>query len=98
MGLARSINDEDPSSLAKRPCLDAPLLDIVSQSLDNSVQEEKSTLLEVQVGARHGTNVSYQWLKDALPLKEGEDFIGINKPILCINNCICIAKGAYVCN
>ena len=90
------INDEDPSSLAKRPCLDAPLLYIVSQSLDTSVQEDKSILLEVQVEARHGTTISYQWLKDDLPLEEGEDFIGINKPILCINNG-CIAKGAYVC-
>ena len=90
------INDEDPSSLAKRPRLDAPLLYIVSQSLDTSVQEDKSTLLEVQVEARHGTTISYQWLKDGLPLEEGEDFIGINKPILCINNS-CIAKGTYVC-
>ena len=90
------LDDEDPSSLAKRPCLGAPLLYIVSQSLDISVQEDKSTLLEVQVEARHGTTISYQWLKDDLPLEEGEDFIGINKPILCINNS-CTAKGAYVC-
>ena len=34
---------------------------------------------------------------DDLPLEEGEDFIGTNKPIiLCINNSY-IAKGAYVC-
>ena len=89
-------NDEDLSSLAKRPRLDTPLLNIVSQSLDTLVQEEKSALLEVQVEARHGTTISYQWLKDDLPLEEGEDFIGINKPILCINNSN-IAKGAYVC-
>ena len=88
-----SLDDEDPSSLAKRPCLDAPLL---RQSLDTSIQEEKSTLLEVQVEVRHGTTISYQWLKDDLPLEEGEDFIGINKPILCISNGY-IAKGAYVC-
>ena len=92
------LDDEVPSSvsLAKRPRLDSPLLDLVSQSLDTSVQKDKSTLLEVQVEARHGTTISYQWLKDDLPLEEGEDFIGINKPILCINNS-CIAKGAYVC-
>ena len=90
------LDDEEPSSSAKRPCLDAPLLDIVSQSLDTSIQEDKSTVLEVQVEARHGTTISYQWLKDDLPLEEGEDFIGINKPILCINNSY-IAKGAYVC-
>ena len=91
------LDDEEPSSSAKRPCLDAPLLDIVSQSLDTSIQEDKSTVLEVQVEARHGTTISYQWLKDDLPLEEGEDFIGINKPILCIINNSCIAKGAYVC-
>ena len=90
-------NDEDLSSIAKRPHLDTPLLDIVS-SLDTLVQEDKSTLLEVQVEARHGTNVSYQWLKDDRTLKEGEDFIGIKKPILCINNsCITQSEGAYVC-
>ena len=92
----QKLDDEWSSPLAKRPCLDAPLPNIVSQSLDTSVQEDKSTLLEVQVEARHGTTISYQWLKDDLPLEEGEDFIGINKPILCINNS-CIAKGAYVC-
>ena len=92
------LDDEWYSSLAKRPLLDAPLLNIVSQSLDTLIQEEKSTFLEVQVVARHGTTISYQWLKDDLPLEEGEDFIGINKPILCINNsCIAKSEGAYVC-
>ena len=87
-----SLDDEDPSSLAKRLCLDAPLL---RQSLDTSILEEKSILLEVQVEARH---ISYQWLKDDLPLEEGKDFIGTNKPILCINNsCISKSEGAYVC-
>ena len=87
-------NDEEPSPL---PCLDAPLLYIVSQSLDTSILEDKSTLLEVQVEASHGTTISYQWLKDDLPLKEGEDFIGTNKPILCINNSfISKSEGAYV--
>ena len=90
------LDDEDPSPLSKRPCLDAPLLYIVSQSLDTSVQEDKSILLEVQVEARHGTTISYQWLKDGLPLKEGKYYIGINKPILGIINGY-IAKGAYVC-
>ena len=92
------INDEDPSSLAKRPCLDSPLLYIVSQSLDISVQEDKSTLLEVQGEARHGTTISYQWLKDDLPLEDGEDLLGANNPILCIHNsCIAKSEGAYVC-
>ena len=92
------LDDEDLSPLAERPCLDAPLLYIVSQSLDTLVQEDNSTLLEVQVEARHGTTISYQWLKDNLALKEGEDFIGTNKPILCINNsCISKSEGAYVC-
>ena len=92
----RGIKNEGPSSLAKRPRLDASLLDIVSQTLDTCVNEDKSTLLEVQVEASHGTTISYQWLKDYFPLEEGEDFIGINKPVLCINNGY-IAKGAYVC-
>ena len=86
---------EDPSPLSKRPHLD-PLLDLVSQSLDISFQEGKSTLLEVKTEARHNTNISYQWLKNYLPLEEGEDFIGINKPILCINNSY-FAEGAYIC-
>ena len=90
------LDDVDLCSSVESSYLDSPLLDVVSQSLDDSVHEEKSTLLEVQVEARHGTTISYQWLKDDLPLEEGEDFIGINKPILCINNS-CFAKGAYVC-
>ena len=100
-GIANQLDDgiclddeDDHSPLAERPCLDPPLLNIVSQSLNTSVQESKSTLLEVQVEVRHGTTISYQWLKDDLPLEEGEDFIGINKSILCINN---RSEGAYVC-
>ena len=87
------LNDDDTSSLAKRPCLEAPLLKIVNPSLDGIV---KSTLLEAQVAIRQDISISYQWLKDSLPLEEGEVFIGCNKPILCLNN-TWIAEGIYVC-
>ena len=83
-------------TLAKRPCLEIPALRIVSRTQGVVVNEENSTLLEVQVKTRHESNISYQWCKDGLPLVEGGDYIGCNKPILCLNNSW-VAEGAYVC-
>ena len=83
-------------TLAKRPCLEIPSLRIVSRTHGAIVNEENSTLLEVQVKTRHESNISYQWCKDGLPLVEGGDFIGCNKPILCIKKGWA-AEGAYVC-
>ena len=83
-------------TLAKRPCLEIPALKIVSSTHGAIVNEENSTLLEVQVKTRHESNISYQWCKDGLPLVEGGDFIGCNKPILCIKKGW-VAEGAYVC-
>ena len=83
-------------TLAKRPCLEIPALRIVSRTHGAIVNEENSTLLEVQVKTRHESNISYQWCKDGLPLVEGGDFIGCNQPILCIKKGW-VAEGAYVC-
>ena len=83
-------------TLAKRPCLEIPSLRIVSRTHGVVVNEENSTLLEVQVKTRHESNISYQWCKDGLPLVERGDFIGCNKPILCLNNSW-VAEGTYVC-
>ena len=90
------VTDSKMPTLAKRPCLEIPSLRIVSRTHGAIVNEENSTLLEVQVKTRHESNISYQWCKDGLPLVEGGDFIGCNKPILCLNNSW-VAKGAYVC-
>ena len=83
-------------TLAKRPCLEIPALRIVSRTHGAIVNEENSTLLEVQLKTRLESSISYQWCKDGLPLVEGGDFIGCNKPILCLNNSW-VAEGAYVC-
>ena len=83
-------------TLAKRPCLEIPSLRIVRRTHGAIVNEENSTLLEVQVKTRHESNISYQWCKDGHPLVEGGDFIGCNKPILCIKKGRA-AEGAYVC-
>ena len=78
----------------KRLCLESSFLKLVSQSpCALTISDEKSTLLNVQVNK---TNVFYEWWKDDLPLVEGRNFIGCNKPILCLNNSR-IAEGAYVC-
>ena len=83
-------------TLAKRPCLEIPPLRIVSRTHGAIVNEENSTLLELQVETRHESNISYQWCKDGHPLVEGGNFIGCNQPILCLNNSW-VAEGAYVC-
>ena len=89
-----SLNDEEP--LPKRPRLAAPPVEIVSQSRDITVVEGKSTLLEVQVETRDQTNISYQWLKDGLPLEEGGEFIGVTRPILYLH-ATSLTSGTYIC-
>ena len=89
-----SLNDEEP--LPKRPRLAAPPVEIVSQSRDITVVEGKSTLLEVQVEMRDQTNISYQWLKDGLPLEEGGEFSGVTRPILYLH-VTSLTSGTYIC-
>ena len=89
-----SLNDEEP--LPKRPRLAAPPVEIVSQSRDIIVVEGKSTLLEVQVETRDQTNISYQWLKDGLPLEEGGEFIGVTRPILYLH-ATSLTSAIYIC-
>ena len=85
---------ENFSIAPKRLCLESSFLELVSQSpCALTISDEKSTLLDVQVNK---TNVFYEWCKDGLPLVEGRNFIGCNKPILCLNDSR-IAEGAYVC-
>ena len=79
----------------KKPLLESPLLAIVSKTLDILVEDGESTLIEVHANARHSSIISYQWVKDGLPLIEGGDFIGCNRPILYLNSWV--AEGAYVC-
>ena len=76
----------------------APLLEIVRQSFDVEISEEKSTLLEVKAVSARGGTISYQWMKDGFPLNEDEKyFVGTDKPILCINSVIMASKGVYTC-
>ena len=87
-------NDEEP--LPKKPRLSAPPVEIVGQSRDITVVEGKSTLLEVQVETRDQTNISYQWLKDGLPLEEGGEFSGVTSPILYLH-ATSLTSGTYIC-
>ena len=89
-----SLNDEEP--LPKRPRLAAPPVEVVSQSRDITVVEGKSTLLEVQVETRDQANISYQWLKDGLPLEEGGEFSGVTRPILYLH-ATSLTSGTYIC-
>ena len=88
------LNDEEP--LPERSHLAAPPVEIVSQSRDITVVEGKSTLLEVQVETRDQTNISYQWLKDGLPLEEGGEFSGVTRPILYLH-ATSLTSGTYIC-
>ena len=89
-----SLNDEEP--LPKRPRLSAPPVEIFGQSRDITVVKGKSTLLEVQVETRDQTNISYQWLKDGLPLEEGGEFSGVTRPILYLH-ATSLTSGTYIC-
>ena len=93
-------NQEIPP--AKKPSLDTvpsdtSSLEIVSQSCDAIVAEDKCTLLEVQVASQSDSVVSYQWMKDGSPLEEGDEFQGVNEPILSVANASLAIAGMCVC-
>ena len=79
----------------KRPCLQITPMEIVRQTRDLKVNEEKSTLFEVQVS--HGTTITYQWMKDGAPLNDDSTYCGTHKQILCINDVTMASEGTYHC-
>ena len=70
-------------------------MEIVRQTHDLKVNEEKSTLLEIQVS--HDTTITYQWMKDGAPLNDDSTYCGIYKIILCINKVTMTSEGTYFC-
>ena len=50
----------------------------------------------IQVETRDQTNISYQWLKDGLPLEEGGEFSGVTRPILYLH-ATSLTSGTYIC-
>ena len=84
-------------SASKTPCLEVTPLEVISQTLDCRVTEEKSALLEVQVSANHETTITYQWMKDGAPLSDDSTYCGTCKQILCINDVTMASKGTYHC-
>ena len=95
----------DPASLSitedgavNKPEPSTPSVEIVSQSVDISVAEEKSTLLEVQAVSTCGGTISYQWLKDGAPLTDdGGHYLGNTSSILCIYVSTLASAGTYTC-
>ena len=83
----------------KRPCLEGTPVDleVISQTLDCKVTEEKSALLEVQVSANYDTTITYQWMKDGAPLNDNSTYCGTHKQILCINDVTMASEGTYHC-
>ena len=82
----------DPLPVTKNPSIDT---EIIYQSYDSEVAEDKSTLLEVQV-ISNGCE-SYQWSKDGQPLFEGADFSGVSSNMLYINRASQGTEGKYSC-
>ena len=82
---------------SKRPCLEIARLEIISQTHDLKVSEEKSALLEVQVSTSHETTITYQWMKDGTPLSDNSTYCGTHKQILCINDVTMASEGTYHC-
>ena len=80
----------------KRPCSQVTPMEIVHQTHDLKVNEEKSTLLEVQVSTNHDTIITYQWMKDGAPLNNNSTY-GIRKQILCISGITMASEGTYHC-
>lgn len=81
----------------KKPCQEPQQLEITIQSYDTSVDEEKATLLEVELATSPEPSVSFQWMKDGCPLQEEDSFFGVDKPILCLNSATLALEGVYEC-
>ena len=81
----------------KRPRLDYTSMEILSQTRNFEVNEEKSALLEVQVTISHETTIRYQWMKDGAPLSDDSTHCGTHKQILCINDITMASEGTYHC-
>ena len=81
----------------KRPHLDNTSMEILSQTRNFEVNEEKSALLEVQVTTSHDTTITYQWMKDGAPLSDDSTYCGTRKQILCINDVTMASEGTYHC-
>ena len=69
--------------------------DVIFQSVDVEVLEDKSTLLEVQVAG--SGEESYKWRKDGQPLSEGSEFSGVSSNFLFINEASQHVTGKYSC-
>ena len=89
--------DSDIDGEVSVDLLEQPLVEIVYQSVNTVVPEEKSTLLEVQVDFEPFKTVSYQWIKDGGPLHDDAHYGGTSEQILCIKNASLISKGTYSC-
>ena len=86
--------------VSKRSSLELAHLEIISQTHDLKVSEEKSVLLEVQVTTNHKTTITYQWMKDGAPLNDNSTLCGTGgtgKQILCINDVTMASEGTYHC-
>ena len=81
----------------KRPCSQVTPMEIVRRTHDLKVNEEKSTLLEVQLSTSHDTTITYQWMKDRAPLSDDSTYCGTRKQILCINDVTMASEGTYHC-
>ena len=60
------------------------------------VIEDTSYLLEVEVETRDEADVSYQWLKNDIPLGECKEFIGVRMPVLQFY-ATSLSVGTYTC-
>ena len=74
-----------------------PPLEIVSQSRDAEVTEEKSTLLEVQVITTTDSTITYQWKKDGCALNDSISYSGCTEHILRLRYVTIASNGSYTC-
>ena len=88
---------EEPSTSAKRICLECLPLKIVFKSCNILITESNSALLEVQTGVVSDETVSYQWMKNGSPLSDGLGYSGTCKEILYIDSVTIKSEGSYVC-
>ena len=88
-------DEQNPMSQTKLLHCEVLSLEIVRQSRDAIVTEEKTSLLEIQA-VTSCDYITFQWMKDGCPLEDTNLCQRYNN-ILCIRDCDQSSNGKYTC-
>jgi hypothetical protein len=87
-GIARSTGNNVNSQIESASAIITvnPLINITTQPVSATVDQDANATFTVVADASDGTDVSYQWQRDGSPLSDGDTVSGSNTPTLTISD------------